>query len=105
TRSLIRNPLMVAPTLVGIIAYLGWTLPAPIETFLKLLGGAAAPCALVALGLFLAVPRIMQREDTAEISFLVFTKLIIHLLVTWILSVYFVNLPVLTAQTAALLAA
>lgn len=105
TRSLIRNPLMVAPTLGGIIAYLGWTLPAPIETFLKLLGGAAAPCALVALGLFLAVPRKMQREDTAEIGFLVFTKLIIHPLVTWIVAVYFFNLPLLIAQNAALLAA
>jgi len=31
-------------------------LPSGVETFLTLLGGAASPCALVALGLFLAKP-------------------------------------------------
>lgn len=35
----------------------GLVLPVPAETFLRLLGGAAAPCALVALGLFVASNR------------------------------------------------
>lgn len=53
-RALARNPLVVAP-LIG----LGWSLaslplPVPLVTFAELIGAAAAPCALFAIGLFLA---------------------------------------------------
>ncbi len=53
-KALGRNPLVVAP-LLGI----GWSLlhlpmPGGAAAFLHLLGGAATPCALVSLGLFLA---------------------------------------------------
>ena len=47
--SLLRNPLLVAPVLGGLVPLLGLPIPAPAESFLKLLGGAAPPCALVAL--------------------------------------------------------
>ena len=56
-RSLIRNPLLVGPVLGALVPLAGLSIPAPVETFLKLLGGAASPCALVALGLFLAAKR------------------------------------------------
>lgn len=56
-RSLMRNPLLVAPALGALVPSAGLTVPDSAETFLKLLGGAAAPCALVALGLFLAQTR------------------------------------------------
>ena len=55
--SLARNPLLVAPALGAVVPLAGLAIPAPIETFFKLLGGAASPCALVALGLFLAAER------------------------------------------------
>jgi malonate transporter len=52
--SVLRNP-MVAGPLAGIaFAATGFTLPAPVDRGLILLGGSAGPCALVALGLFLA---------------------------------------------------
>jgi hypothetical protein len=55
--SLASNPLLFAPALGAVLAATGLTLPASAESFLKLLGGAASPCALVALGLFLAQSR------------------------------------------------
>nr|WP_176023007.1 AEC family transporter [Brucella pseudintermedia] len=104
-RSLIRNPLLVAPALGAAASFLGLTIPAPAETFLKMLGGAASPCALVALGLFLAQPRKIERESVNAVAFLVAVKLIVQPLATWLLAIYVFGLPPLLAQSAALLAA
>lgn len=104
-RSLIRNPLLVAPALGAATSFLGLSIPAPAETFLKMLGGAASPCALVTLGLFLAQPRRIERDSVKAISFLVSVKLIVQPLVTWLLAVYVFRLPPLLADSAALLAA
>ena len=53
-RSLIRNPMIVAP-ICAIAFTAGWIpLPAAGDRLVKLLAGAAGPCALVSLGLFLA---------------------------------------------------
>jgi predicted permease len=105
TRSLIRNPLLVAPFLGMLVPVTGFTIPAPAETFLKMLGGAASPCALVALGLFLAQPRKIERESVNAIAFLVSVKLIVMPLATWLLAVYVFKLPPHLAQSATLLAA
>ncbi|MFS2327090.1 AEC family transporter [Brucella sp. H1_1004] len=104
-RSLMRNPLLVAPFLGALIPVTSITIPAPAETFLKMLGGAASPCALVALGLFLAQPRKIERDSVNAIAFLVSVKLIIMPLATWLLAVYVFNLPTHLAQSATLLAA
>jgi len=102
--SLIRNPLLVAPALGAVVSFLGLAIPPPAETFLKMLG-AASPCALVALGLFLAQPRKIERESVNAIAFLVSVKLIVQPLATWLLAVHVFGLPPLLAQSAALLAA
>jgi len=104
-RSLVRNPLLVAPFLGALMPVTGLTIPAPAETFLKMLGGAASPCALVALGLFLAQPRKIERDSVNAIAFLVSVKLIVMPLATWLLAVYVFNLPTHLAQSATLLAA
>lgn len=104
-RSLIRNPLLVAPALGAFVSFLDLPIPAPAETFLKMLGGAASPCALVALGLFLAQSRKVESGSLKVIAFLVSTKLIVHPLVTWILAVYVFRLPPLLAESATLMAA
>jgi predicted permease len=70
-----------------------------------MLGGAASPCALVALGLFLAQSRKVERETVNAIAFLVSVKLIVQPLATWLLAVYVFGLPPLMAESAALLAA
>lgn len=104
-RSLIRNPLIFAPALGTLVSFSGLTIPAPAETFLKMLGGAASPCALVALGLFLAQTRKIERDSVNAITFLVSVKLIVMPLATWLLAVYVFKLPPHLAQSATLLAA
>lgn len=84
-RQLVRNPLLVAPVLGAIVPVLGLSVPAPAETFLKLLGGAASPCALVALGLFLAAKREGEtRGLDGDLLLLVGLKLVVHPLVTYL---------------------
>ncbi len=48
-RSLLRNPLLIASALGALIAASGFSIPDNAEVFVHLLGGAASPCALVAL--------------------------------------------------------
>jgi malonate transporter len=52
-RSLVTNPLLFAPFAGWLCSGTGLTLSGGADTILKLLGAAASPCALVALGLFL----------------------------------------------------
>jgi malonate transporter len=98
-RSLVRNPLLMAPVLGAGWAATGMALPASAETFLRLLGEAASPCALVALGLFLAEPR-ADAASGGELSdslLLVGLKLIVQPLITWVLATQVFRLaPTLT---------
>ncbi|NSZ77504.1 AEC family transporter (plasmid) [Agrobacterium tumefaciens] len=104
-RTLIRNPILVASLSATAFPILGIELPAPAETFLKLLGGAAAPCALVALGLFLASKRQTTREGYGAAIFLAGCKLILHPLLAWLLARFVFHLPSFTTEAAVLLAA
>jgi len=54
--SLLRNPMVVAPFLGAAWSGLSVPLPASASTALNMIGTAASPCALVALGLFFAGP-------------------------------------------------
>lgn len=83
--SLARNPLLVSPTLGALWLLCGWEVPAPVEAFLKLLGGSASPCALAGLGLFLAE----KREASVDWNFaggLALAKLVLHPALTWVLA-------------------
>jgi hypothetical protein len=104
-RSLLRNPLLVAPALGALVPLTGMSIPAPAETFLKLLGGAASPCALVALGLFLAARRGTARHDAGSTALLVGLKLILQPVVAWVLATMVFHLPPLLSHAAVLLAA
>ncbi|NVN37800.1 AEC family transporter [Komagataeibacter swingsii] len=104
--SLVKNPLLVAPALGGLVMVSGGHLPEPVHAFLKLLGGAASPCALIALGLFLAgnsADGASARPSTAAI--LVGLKLIAQPLVTWIIASPVLHLPPPMTNIAVLLAA
>lgn len=75
--------MLVMPALLGVAWSLtGFSLPIPVITFLDLLGAAAGPCALFAIGLFLVGKPI--RQDLGEIGAMVAIKLLLHPLVTWI---------------------
>jgi malonate transporter and related proteins len=102
--SLLRNPLVVAPFLGALVPLAGAEVPGSAETFLKLLGGAASPCALVALGLFLAAERENATPDIGSATLLVALKLVLHPVLTWLLATTFGLSPLLT-HTAVLMAA
>ena len=104
-RSLVRNPLLVAPALGALVPSAGLALPASVETFLKLLGGAAAPCALVALGLFLAQERQPRDGQGRVATLLVGLKLALHPLLAYGLGRVLFDLPPLLLHTAVLMAA
>ena len=104
-RSLLRNPLLVAPALGALVPLLGLEIPDPAETFLKLLGGAASPCALVSLGLFLAAERKTAEPNTGATVLLVTFKLVVQPAVAWVLATAVFGLSPLLTHAAVLLAA
>jgi malonate transporter len=86
TASLLRNPLVVAPILAVPFAYWGTGVPGPIEKYLELLAGAASPCALVALGLFLSLKREAAETRGPLLILLVGLKLVIQPVLAWFLA-------------------
>lgn len=105
--ALLRNPLLVAPFCGALVPLLGLAVPAPVEAFLKLLGGAASPCALVALGLFLAERRrgAGDGRDRRATAWLVGLKLVAHPLLAYGLGRFVFDLSPLALHTAVLMAA
>jgi len=104
-RSLVGNPLLIAPALGGVFLAFAVPIPAPLEKFLTLLGSAASPCALVALGLFIAEPRPGASPRASTVGLLVGLKLVLQPLVTWLLATRVFGLSPLLTQTAVLMAA
>lgn len=102
--SLLRNPLILAPVAGMVVAAAHITLPGFLETFIKLLGEAASPCALVSLGLFLAEKR--PAGDTSRDSLLLSAgKLVLQPALTWWLAAQVFALPSALVEIAVLLAA
>lgn len=91
-KALATNPLVVAP-LAGIaFSAAGLAIPRPVATLGDLLAAAAGPCALFAIGLFLAsrpLGSLVRGRKAVEVSWLVAAKLIIYPLVAWGLAVMF----------------
>ena len=102
--ALARNPLLFAPALGALSAAAGIVLPASFESFLALLGSAASPCALVALGAFLAQEARGRRPALGATALLTGLKLLALPVLVWLLAKLF-GLPPLQAQTAVLAAA
>jgi malonate transporter len=104
-KSLVRNPLLLSPALGAVLPIAGLSVPDSVESFLKLLGGAASPCALVALGLFLATKRENAERQMGASAFLVGLKLVMQPAITWVLATFVFGLSPLLTHTAVLLAA
>jgi malonate transporter len=105
SRSLLRNPLLVAPVLGALVPLAGLSIPDPVESFLKLLGGAASPCALVALGLFLATQREPAERQYRTTALLAGVKLVLQPLIAWVFASFVFRLSPLLTHAAVLLAA
>ncbi len=82
-RAVLLNPLVLAAAAGIAWSATEWPLPAPVRTFCDILGAAAGPAALVAMGLFLVGKSL--RAGLGEAGWLVFLKLVIMpALVAWI---------------------
>jgi malonate transporter and related proteins len=101
--SLIKNPLIVAPIVAIAISASGVSVPQGIALSIKLLAGAASPCALVAIGLFLALKQ--EKTNVPLSAGLVLIKLIVQPLIAWYLAFHVFEMPVLWAKSAVLLSA
>lgn len=99
-----RNPLLLAAVAGALVAMLGWTLPMPVDKLLVTIGGTTTPCALIAVGLFMARP-VPQAGGTGATMRAVAGKLLLLPVVTvgllWVLP----PLPSITHQTLLLIAA
>lgn len=104
-RQLIRNPLVIAPIAGAFVPLMGLTIPQPAETMLNLLGAAAAPCALVTLGLFLADTNKAAESDIGTTAALTGVKLLLQPAITWVLASYVFGLSALQTHIAVLIAA
>jgi len=82
-RAVLLNPLVLS-TIVGVAwSAAGLGLPTPVRTFCDILGAAAGPTALFAMGLFLVGKPL--RAGLGEVSWLVFLKLLVMpALVAWL---------------------
>lgn len=104
-RSMLRNPIVIAP-LLGLLWWLtGLSLPQPIDTFVSLLGTAASPAALVAIGLFLADRPIKALATNRFALILTAIKLLVHPALTALLAFYILHLPQDIAVFAIVIAA
>ncbi len=101
----LRNPIVLPPIVGALFSGLGIGLPAGVETFLTLMGQAATPCALVALGLFLADrPQARGRERRTP-YLLAAAKLVAMPALAWWLANDVFHLAAPLAHCAVLLAA
>ncbi len=72
---LLKNPMIVSVVLGMAWGATGWALPVPVNEFMTMLGAAATPCALFAIGASLA-GRSAERLEVA--AWLSFAKLVLH---------------------------
>jgi malonate transporter and related proteins len=102
-KALAKNPVILG-LLVGLLWGLG-SLPVPViaDRFIGLLAGAAAPCALFALGAAISEYKIAGelRESVA----IVFLKLVIHPIIIWALASFVFDLSPVFVAVATITAA
>ena len=92
--SVLKSPLLVSPALGAVVMVAGWPLPGPVDAFVTLLGAAAAPCALVTLGLFLAHSQTSGASGSRRrIGEIVGLKLIVQPALTFVVAGPMLGLP------------
>lgn len=101
--AVLRNPLFLAPVAGIAWSLLGLRLPAPVDTFSRILGQAAGPSALFAIGLFL-VGKPFAKNANAVASLAAF-KLVVQPLATALLALWLIEVEPPWAVLAVVLAA
>jgi malonate transporter and related proteins len=102
-RALVRNPLVMAAALGALASLLHLPIPMPAVNFGNLLGAASGPCALFAIGLFLAGRPL--RADLREIGWIVSLKLLLQPALTWWVAFRLLPIDPFWASSAVILAA
>jgi predicted permease len=97
------NPLILAIALGVAISAAGWRLPVPIDRFLDLMAGAAGPCALFALGLYVSGRPLARLYGRLALGATL--KLIAFPAMVWALASWVVPLDAPFAAVAILMAA
>jgi predicted permease len=97
-----RSPVLISIVLGGIVSALELKVPAPIQRFLELIGAAAAPCALFAIGLFLSDTSV--RANLREVGLATIAKVLLQPLVALSIVPWFLPLDSVWAQAALLMA-
>lgn len=100
--AIVRSPLIVLSVTGVAWSLIGLPLDGPLDTFLKTLADATAPCALVAVGLFMALPR--KSAAPGPITRVVLMKLIAHPTATALLLLVLPPIPPLWGAIAILMA-
>ena len=98
-----RNPLPMSIALGIFISAIGLQMPTPVEKWLDLLGAAAGPCALFAIGLFLSDKSI--KSGLAEAGLATLIKLLLQPLLAILVLPFFVDLNSVAGKVALLMAA
>lgn len=101
--AMLRNPLLVAPLLGVALSASPWSLPVSVDRYFHLLSEAATPCALIAIGLFLA--QSTQSLGGKGVIRIVSLKLIIQPIIAAICVLYIFEVPKMWALIAILMAA
>jgi hypothetical protein len=97
-RGVVRSPLVLSAVAGLLVSGLEIPLPQALGTFCDILGASAGPCALFAIGLFM-----VGKSPTAgamEVSWLVFLKLLVQPLITWLLAFHFFTMEPVWAAGA-----
>lgn len=98
-----RNPLPMSIALGIFVSTIGLPIPTPAEKWLDLLGAAAGPCALFAIGLFLSDKSI--KSGLAEAGLATLIKLLLQPLLAILVLPFFVDLNSVAGKVALLMAA
>lgn len=102
-RSIIQNPILIAVTLGVLFSISGLRMPEVADRFIVLLGSAAAPCALFALGSSMDEERAGFLQG--EILAICLMKLIVHPLLIWVAMFHLFTVDAAWANSGILAAA
>jgi malonate transporter len=98
--AMVRNPIIIAIFTGVLVSAASLVLPTPIENFTDLLGRAAGPCALFALGATLTSFPISA--GIGEVSYMTFFKLLVHPAAIWFATTRLFDVDPLWASVAIL---
>ncbi|WP_020694067.1 AEC family transporter [Reyranella massiliensis] len=101
--NVVRNPLPLSIGFGIAASWIGVPVPVPVEKWIDLLGAAAAPCALFAIGLFLSDKSI--KSGLAEAGLATLIKLLLQPLLAALILPAFIDIRSIPGQVALLMAA